>query len=228
MAPHGTSKAYIVERLEREGHTTLLEAVQSGQITALSAAVSLGWVSRPPLLGGSTHRAHQRDFRLRKARGELGPGAKMELIYGPSPAMGSYFDSREALQAAWMEMRDELLARANPGRKPAAFYEFEWPDSYRPPYAEERSTLWRRGLLTEAERVTLEAEWKAAFAEAQPDDFTLNDGNGILTGDCARAEHYRHHDIPRELVRRWEKAARRRRARAERQPVAPAQEAAAT
>ena len=100
MAPHGTSKAYIVKRLKDQGETALLAAVESGQITALTAAVSLGWASRPPLLGGSTHRAHQRDFRLRKARGELGPGEKMELIYGPSPAMGSCFDSREALQAA--------------------------------------------------------------------------------------------------------------------------------
>src|SRR6516225_9195882 len=107
MALHGTSKRYITERLEREGHTVLLEAVRSGQITALTAATSLGWVQRPPLLGGSTHRAHRRDFQLRKARGELGPGAKMELIYGPSPAMGSYFDSREALQAAWAVCRDE-------------------------------------------------------------------------------------------------------------------------
>jgi len=224
MALHGTSKTYIVERLRRENQTALLAAVENGQITALSAAVSLGWVIRPPLLGGSTHRAHRRDFRLREARGELGPGEKMELIYGPSPAMGSCFDSREALEAAWTAARGELLGRANPGRRPQAFYEFEWPDPHRPPYAEERSTLWYRGLLVEAERLALEIEWKAAFREAQAPDFTLNDGSGeLLKGDCARAAHYRHHDIPRELVRRWTAAARRR-ARARGAPPAKAQE----
>jgi len=229
MALHGTSKQYIVERLEREGHTALLEAVRSGQITALTAATSLGWVRRPPLMGGSTHQAHRRDFRLRKARGELGPGEKMELIYGPSPAMGSCFASREALRAAWTAVRDELLGRANPGRRPAAFYEFEW-DGPRPAYDVERSTLWRAGKLSEAERAVLEHEWKATFTEAQPDDFTLSDGSGeILRGDCARAAHYAWADIPRELVKRWTSAERRRRlrrARGERQPVAPAEEAA--
>jgi hypothetical protein len=211
MALHGTSKQYIVERLEREGHTALLEAVRNGQITALTAAASLGWVQRPPPMGGSTHQAHRRDFRLRKARGELGPGEKMELIYGPSPAMGSCFASREALRAAWTAVRDELLGRANPGRRPAAFYEFEF-DGLRPQYGEERSTLWRMNLLSAEEKVALETEWKAAFAEAQAPDFTLNDGSGeLLTGDCARAEHYRHHDIPYKLIRRWEAVARRKR-----------------
>jgi hypothetical protein len=219
MALHGTSKRYIVERLRRENQTALLAAVESGQITALTAAVSLGWVSRPPLLGGSTHRAHQRDFRLRKARGELGPGEKMELIYGPSPAMGSCFESREALQAAWTAARDELLGRANPGRRPQAFYEFEW-DGPRPAYAVERSTLWRAGVLTADEQAELERDWKMEFEAAQG-DFTLNDGSGeLLVGDCARAAHYAHHDIPRELVRKWLAARRRRESRT----VAPSAE----
>jgi hypothetical protein len=200
MALHGTSKQYIVERLEREGQTALLEAVRAGKITAMTAAASLGWVQRPPLLGGSTHRAHRRDFRLREARGELGPGAKMELIYGPSPTMGSYFDSREALQAAWTEMRDELLARANPGRRPQAFYEFEFDDP-RPRYSEERSVLWQMNLLSAAERVVLEAEWKEQFQKAR----------GM--GAQERREHLAHHDVPAELIREWT-AERRRRPRA--------------
>jgi len=188
MALHGTSKRYITQRLEREGHIALLEAVQNGKITALSAAVSLGWVQRPPLKGGSTHRAHRRDFRLRQARGELGPGEKMELIYGPSPAMGSCFASREALRAAWTAVRDELLGRANPGRRPAAFYEFEW-DGPRPAYDVERSSLWRANVLTEAERAELEDAWKVEFATAS--------GMGA-----------------HELIERWA-AERRRRPRAE-------------
>jgi hypothetical protein len=198
MALHGTSKRYIVQRLEREGHTALLEAVQSGQITALTAATSLGWAKRPPLLGGSTHRAHQREFRLREARGELGPAQKMELIYGPSSAMGSYFESREALQAAWVACRDELLARANPGRRPLGWWQFERGDIEHPGYFRERSALWRAGVLSEAERLTLEDEWRQEFAAAQ------------RMSAPERREHHEHHDIPAELIEQWQGARRKR------------------
>jgi hypothetical protein len=71
-------------------------------------------------------------------------------------------------------------------------------------------------MLTADEEITLEHEWKAEFETAQAPDFTLNDGSGeILTSDCARQAHYAWADIPRELVKRWAAAARRRRARAQ-------------
>ena len=234
MALHGTSKAYIVDRLRREGETALLAAVEAGKLTALAAAVELGWVLRPPKRGGNTQRTKRIAHQVRAVTSEgLSPAQAMELIYGPSPAMGSYFASREELVDAWQQARERLLERSNPGRRPAAFYEFEWEDP-RPAYAVERSTLWRAGQLAESERAELEAEWKAAFQEAQAADFTVNDGTGILKGDCARAEHYHHHDIPRELVKRWSASARRRQARAIRnrkeadapstpQPVSPSE-----
>jgi len=212
MALHGTSKRYITERLQREGHTALFEAVQSGQITALTAAVELGWVQRPLLKGGSTHRAHRRDFELRAIAGELSPGALMELWLGPNPS-GSYFDSREALVEAWRTYRAEIMARwGSHGRRPAGFYEFEW-NGPRPAYAVERSTLWRAaGVLAESERVELEDRWKTEFDAVRGKDAR------------ARREHYEHHDIPDELIEAWT-AARRR---PKRQPAAPSEEAAAT
>jgi hypothetical protein len=211
----GTSAAYILGRLRNEGRFDLAEAVESGRLSAFAAGEAAGYMKRPPVLGtGSPNQRRKRQVRLRAIEGELSPGEKMELIYGPSAAMGSCFDSREALQAAWTAARDELLGRVNPGRRPQAFYEFEW-DGPRPAYDVERSTLWRADKLTPGERITLEREWKMEFAAAQPDDFTLNDGGGeILKGDCARAAHYRHHDIPRELIRRWLARARRQRGRA--------------
>ena len=211
---YGNSRAYIIDRLKRENQTALAAAVQAGTLTAFSAAVQCGWSKRPPAAATVTHQARKRQVRLRAIEGELGPGKKMELQYGPNPTSGSLFNSREELESAWAACRDELMQRANPGRRPAGFYEFEWPDPHRPPYAEERSTLWRRGLLAADEQVTVESEWRAAFWEAQAPDFSLNDGSGeVLMGDCARAAHYCHHDIPRELVRRWTAAARRRRLR---------------
>jgi hypothetical protein len=203
MAPHGTSKQYLVERLRRENQTALLAAVEAGKITALSAAVSLGWVRRPPRMGGSTHRAKRIQHQLRAITGEgLDAGRMMELWLGGNPSAGSLFGSREELETAWREHRSELMARwGSHARRPAAFYEFEW-DGPRPAYAVERSVLWRADALSEAERSELEAEWRREFDAAR--------------GQSAseRREHYEHHDIPAELITAWSaerKAARRRR-----------------
>jgi len=213
MALHGTSKRYITERLRREGQTELLAAVEAGTITAFTAAAQLNWIKRPAPPESYSHLAKKRRHRLQAVLGELSAGQKMELIYGPNPSQGSLFNSREELVQAWTACRDELLERANAGRRPAGFYEFEFAGR-RPPYDTERSILWRMGLLTADEKVALEAEWKVEFATAQEPDFTLNDGSGeILKGDCARLAHYRWADIPDKLVKRWEKAERRRRAR---------------
>ena len=203
MAPHGTSKQYLVERLRRENQTALLAAVEAGKITALSAAVSLGWVRRPPRMGGSTHRAKRIQHQLRAITGEgLDAGRMMELWLGPNPSAGSLFASREELETAWREHRSELMARwGSHARRPAAFYEFEW-DGPRPAYAVERSVLWRADALSEAERSELEAEWRREFDAAR----------GKSASE--RREHYEHHDIPAELITAWSaerKAARRRR-----------------
>jgi hypothetical protein len=166
-------------------------------VSAYTIACELGWTKRAEPISARTNAAKRRQHQLRAIAGELGPGEKMELIYGPSPAMGSYFDSREALQAAWMAVRDELLERANPGRRPAAFYEFEHP-GVRRSYDTERSDLWREGLLTTAEKVTLEVEWKEQFQKARE------------MGARERREHLTFHDVPVELIREWTIERRRR------------------
>jgi hypothetical protein len=121
------------------------------------------------------------------------------------------FTSKEALKSAWERAREGMMAFLSPGRRAMAWWEFDAEGLKYPGYDLERSTLWRADKLSADEKVTLEAEWKAEFDRAQPDDFTVNDGSDeLLKGDCARAAHYRHHDIPRELVKRWTAAARRR------------------
>jgi hypothetical protein len=156
----------------------------------------------------------------------IGLGEAQELWLGAG-SNGSLFGSREELVAAWQRGREYIMRLwGSHGRRPMGWWEFEAGDLKHPGYFRERSALWRAGQLTEVERAELEHEWKAAFQEAQAPDFTVNASDAeLLKGDCARAAHYDHHDIPRELVKRWEKAARRQRARAERQPAAPAQEA---
>jgi len=147
----------------------------------------------------------------RPRRGHVGPNVLQELQYGPpSPYLGSVFTSREELEDAWQRAREWLMAISNPGRRPAAFYEIEHP-GVRRSYDTERSDLWRKGLLTAEETVTLEHEWKAEFKKAQAPDFSINTGDGeILHGELARIAHYQWADIPYELARRWTAAARRR------------------
>jgi hypothetical protein len=218
MALHGTSKAYILQRLKREGRTALLAAVEAGKITALTAAVELGWVKRPPGTGGGNiQRTKRIAHQVRTITGVgLSAGEKMELQYGPNPSQGSLFNSREELVQAWTACRDELLDRANPGRRPLAYYEFDYPHGTRPPFDTERSTLWRQGVLEPEERAELEREWRMEFDAA------------LAMDASERREHLEHHDVPVELVKRWAKAAeraeRRRRARSIRNPTAEAQE----
>src|SRR6516165_4900275 len=207
----------LTRRLREAGRQDLLDLISEGKLSTFAAAVAANIVRRRPILGGgSSNQAKRRAALLRGLSGAepgaepeaLGPGAKMELQYGPSPNFGSYFNSREELDEAWKTHRDELLARCNPGRRPAAFYEFEWSGP-RPAYAIERSTLWRAGLLTEAERTELEAEWKAAF-------------DGVRGDGRARREHLEHHDVPAELVREW--AAERRGRRRVKRAVKPVEQ----
>jgi len=215
--PSGSRRDYILARLERDGRHDLVEAIREDRVSAYAVAVSLGWTQRAEPVGTSistTNAAKRRQYQLRALTGEgLSAGQMMELQYGPNPSAGSLFGSREELFAAWEQAREHLLEGCQPGRRVMGWWEFEATIPY-PSYDLERSVLWRANLLGTDEKVELEAEWKAAFEEAQAPDFTLNDGSGeILTGDRARGEHYRHHDIPRELVKRWEKAERRRRVR---------------
>jgi hypothetical protein len=115
---------------------------------------------------------------------------------------------------AWQRARERLMAMSNPGRRPAAFYELEHP-GVRRSYDSERSDLWRKGLLTAEETVTLEREWKTEFKKAQAPDFSINAGDGLLHGDAAVQAHLRWADVPIELIKRWTDAARRRRPRVE-------------
>jgi hypothetical protein len=211
MALHGTSKAYILDRLQREGRTDFLNAIDAGQITALTAAVELGWVKRPSLMGGSTNQAKRRQHQLRTiADGGSVLGRMQELWLGASFDRGSFFSSREELRAAWETHRDEIMRRwGNHGRRPAGFYEFMW-DGPRPAYDVERSTLWRAGLLSETERAQIEAEWRQEFERAHKPDFFHHTGSEVLHGEPAAQAHLRWADVPRELVRRWTAARKRR------------------
>jgi len=133
-----------------------------------------------------------------------------ELWLGAHPTSGSHFRSREELVEAWETGRAVVMRLwGSHGRRPAGYYEFEW-EGPRPAYDVERSSLWRAGVLSEAERNELEAEWKAEFEKAHTPNFFISTGpDEALHGDAAVAAHLRWADVPRELVRRWTAARRR-------------------
>jgi hypothetical protein len=202
----------------------LAAAVQAGRLSALTAAVELGWVERAPVTGISPNKAKRRELALHALRREglfgtapvdfsdLGYGELQELSIGPGQ-MGSCFRDRQELEKAWVAAREELLGRSQPGRRPQAWWQFDAPDGLEyPGHDLERSTLWRLGLLSEAERATLEAEWKAEFDVAHAPDFAIAKAwpEGLVTGARARREHMDWADVPQELRERW-RAERRQR-----------------
>jgi hypothetical protein len=211
----GTSRAYILDRLKRENLLHYVDAIERGEISAHAVAVQCGWIQRPPTLGGdTTYQARRRRLRLQAITGEgLDAGRMMELWLGPNPSHGSLFSSREELQAAWEQNRVEVMRLwGSHGRRPMAWWEFDAGDLKHPGYDRERSTLWRAGVLTAAERAELELGWRREFDAAWKKDAR------------ARHEHHEWAGIPHELVEAWTAERKQHRGR---QP-APLQEAPAT
>jgi len=115
----------------------------------------------------------------------------------------------EELREAWDRGRDVVMRLwARGGKRPMAWWYLEapvlglaWPGADR-----QRSTLWRApGVLGESERAEVEAEWRRDFDAAK--------GKGVRE----RREHYEFHDIPAELVEKWQ-AERRRHSRMTKAP----------
>jgi len=228
IMPSGSRRDYILARLERDGRHDLAEAIREGRASAYSIAVALNWTKRAEPIGGgiaSANMAKRRQHQLRRLPGlpgvADGPSLTQlqELRLGPGST--SAFTSREELESAWLWAREQLMASLAPGRRPQAYYEFEF-DGPRPPYDAERSVLWRMGLLSEPEKALLEDEWHREFQRAWKADFFHHTGDEVLHGIRARRAHYAWADIPAELIEAWT-AARRRRAR----PRAAPSEAAA-
>src|SRR5262249_56022773 len=78
MAPTsggGTSREYLLSRLQKAGRTDLLEAVASGKLSVFSAAEACGFVRRRGVTRrGSPHAAKRRRFQLQSVlRGANAP-----------------------------------------------------------------------------------------------------------------------------------------------------------
>jgi hypothetical protein len=206
--PTGTSRAYFLERLKREGRADLLAAIENGQLSAYAAAEAAGYVTRRPILGtGSTNQARR---RARVVDGEIRSDQLFELWLGPN-LYSSLFGSEEELREAWEKHRELVMAQhAHGGRRPRAWWVFDAGDLRYPGYDRERSFLFERGLLADAERFELLDWWKAEFERSYDPDFFYTERPGeIIEGARARREHYKWADIPRFLVETWTASKRR-------------------
>jgi hypothetical protein len=66
----GTNREYLISRLRKGGHYSLLAAVMRGDVSAYAAAESVGFVTRKQPTGrGSPNAAKRRAFALRRALG---------------------------------------------------------------------------------------------------------------------------------------------------------------
>jgi hypothetical protein len=197
IRPSGGSRAYTISRLERNGRHDLAEAIRDGRVSAYAIATRMGWVRRPQNLhSGPTNAAKRREFQL----SHLFPDASatrrrlqelQELWLGPNLDQGSLFNSREELKQSWQRHRTEAMRIwGSHGRRPRAFYEFEWQGDP-PPYDNEQSCLWRAGTLGPEEKLEVEHRWRQDFDAVQGKDAHT------------QREHFQWADIPNELISEW-------------------------
>src|SRR5262249_45363545 len=193
--PTGTSTKYFLKRLKEDGHTALLAAVQSKQISAFAAAVEVGYVQRPPNRGtGSTRQAQRRALTIARIKSALlagDPAECLELWVGPG-ADGSLLRTRAELQDASLRKRDVgMQLYAHDGRRPQAWWEFEADDDY-PGHDHERSWLYENGHLGEDEKRKLVRYWRREFDAAfDPGFFIAIEPDKFLEGARARREHFK-------------------------------------
>jgi hypothetical protein len=137
---------------------------------------------------------------------------QMSLSFGDLPNRPA-FDSAEDRRAAWRYHGDRLVRQCRPGRRPAAWWDFDATIRRPRNAAEEAAALFKNGLLAAREADVLLAQWRAAFDRAQHDGFAFCEGSEPdggaarwLQGAQARIAHYKWAGIPRELVKQWTRA----------------------
>jgi hypothetical protein len=220
----GGRREYVLARLERDGRHDLAAAIRAGRVSAYTVAIELGWIARPARIGtGSDNAQKRRQLQLRAliraglfnaphvggGDQHLDPGEALELIVGPNSNMGSLFRTRDELRAAWERGRDELMARASPGKRPQAWWQFDAGELRHPGSERERSCLWRAGRLSAAEKVELEQLWFAEWTRCSSPKFAISLPwpNEPISGEAARRRHLELHDVPTELSKIWESEA---------------------
>ena len=207
----GTSRQYVIERLQREGLTQWIEPIESGRLSAYAVGVELGWFKRRATLSGANSgQAKRRRLALElagkppSASNQLSPEQETFFRFGPDDRWDDPFVTIEEARQAWLANRGRLLANHAPGRRPWAWHEFEGPADLPYDYDRETSLLFERGLLDESEKAELISFWRQEFQRAQE----LDDA----------AKHLKWADVPRSLIKRWQRERRRLKSKTIRAP----------
>jgi hypothetical protein len=201
----GTSRAYLLRRLREAGRDDLVEAVEARRISARAAAIGLGWLQEhlpPP--DPNDAKSKRRAFAMTAAFGGSEPdrlAVLCELSWGANQT-GSVFRDRAALEQAWEQFGDEILADYSPGRRPLGWWCVVAPEELCRDFDHDRekSLLYERGFLGIDEMRGLEAEWREGFVVAQVRCKT----------EAERKHFYREIDLPESLRAQWTTELRQR------------------
>ena len=99
------------------------------------------------------------------------------------------WEDREPTLACWEKHRERLMRSAGPGRRPSVWWRYD--QGREPPSRdEEGALLWRMGELQGAELAQVVKWWRIHYDDAHEMD--------------DRTTYWRWHEIPSELVRKWD------------------------
>jgi len=98
----GNSREYLLQRLERDGFTELVEAIERGELSTYAAAVEVGYRKRPEPTGrGSENERRRREWAIRKA---FQTGERADAVCArPAPSNGPSIPDLAAAIAEWEE-----------------------------------------------------------------------------------------------------------------------------
>jgi len=184
--------AYILARLDRDGHAALAAKVRALQMSASSAAIAAGYHKPPPPLPGPS------------------PDEEQEMWMGPAVPRKSVFPSEAAARACWLRHRDYTMQQhGGNGHRPHFWWLFECPFEFhfsRQHWDQETALLFEHNLLEPKECERLVKHWRREYDYAQRPGFTYLTGKYTrLEGQTAKLAHYKSAGIPRSLIEQWDR-----------------------
>src|SRR5262249_37910161 len=185
----GTSRAYLLKRLRRDGYGDLLAAVENGRLSAYAAAEAAGYVTRRPVKAPSRSRQGRRTADGVVARPE---SARLALPRRGRAARG-VGEEPQPLDGAVGEQRSPADGVVGVrGRRPSL------------PRVRSRAFLPVRARPLRRRREGRVPHWREELDRAHsPGLFHCAGPGKFLDRDAARRAHFAWANIPSSLVDAW-------------------------
>jgi len=97
----------------------------------------------------------------RRRRRVLDGRHQLELVFGPSPRYGSWFDNDDERRAAWEQHRETLMANHRHGFRPFGWWLHDAPEQRRA--GESEAACLYRTVAGAEERAAIEANWRKSL-----------------------------------------------------------------